>query len=198
MKPYITVVIQDHNRFYVQGIQYLLQAYFTPSGMEVQFAAATASISADLVVCTEPIAGMAPLCRMRRHGWHGRASVIVVRESGKGWRRTPLRCPSELGTLTRSDKPDALLRLVGKILDAPGWGALSQATCKRCSPSLTWRERQVLRGLESEMSPERLASLLGLSPKTISTHKRNAMRKLGFRRNSELYYWLRQGGLGDE
>jgi DNA-binding CsgD family transcriptional regulator len=60
---------------------------------------------------------------------------------------------------------------------------------------LTPRERDVLQGISQELRPDEIASKLSLNVKTVSTHKLTAMRKLGFKRNGELYYWLLQGGL---
>jgi DNA-binding NarL/FixJ family response regulator len=47
-------------------------------------------------------------------------------------------------------------------------------------------------------SHRQIAQLLGLDVKTVSAHKRNAMVKLGFSRTSDLYYWMKNGGLAQE
>ena len=36
-----------------------------------------------------------------------------------------------------------------------------------------------------------IARMLDISVKTVSNHKMSVMRKMGFRRNAELYGWLR-------
>ncbi|HEJ9095972.1 TPA: LuxR C-terminal-related transcriptional regulator [Serratia odorifera] len=46
--------------------------------------------------------------------------------------------------------------------------------------------------LRQEMRISGIARRLAISVKTASNHKMNVMRKMGFQRNSELYYWLRQ------
>ncbi|EPN2807079.1 response regulator transcription factor [Serratia marcescens] len=64
---------------------------------------------------------------------------------------------------------------------------------------LSQREKQVLFGISQEKSLSSISRNLVLSLKTVSTHKRNAMRKLKFKRDVELYYWLsiaREGGWG--
>ncbi|MGQ6230871.1 response regulator transcription factor [Serratia sp. IR-2025] len=68
--------------------------------------------------------------------------------------------------------------------------------CCYCATGLTPREHQVLHSMAAEIAPAGVAKLLQLSPKTVSAHKRAAMRKLGFKYNHELYHWLRKGGLG--
>lgn len=44
---------------------------------------------------------------------------------------------------------------------------------------LTQREREVLQLLAEGKTSKRVASLLGISPKTVSTHRRHVMKKLG-------------------
>ncbi|WP_447889719.1 helix-turn-helix domain-containing protein [Serratia fonticola] len=58
-------------------------------------------------------------------------------------------------------------------------------------PVLTPREIQVLSEIGQGLQSVLIAKKLGLHVKTASTHKCAAMRKLGFSRNQELYYWLR-------
>lgn len=195
MKPRITIAIYDCNHFFAQGIRYVLQAYFTARGWETRFVVAVPFVTADLVVSAEPWNSEYP-CRANGHGRQSRSAVLVVRESGNARRAIRAPCRSELGAVTRKDTPEAVTRLVGRVLDISAQPLTPQSgICPRCSPSLTSQERAVLLGIKWELTSGRLAVLLNLHVKTISTHKRNAMRKMGFRRNSELYHWLREGGL---
>ena len=52
-----------------------------------------------------------------------------------------------------------------------------------------------MRYLACELPQATIARNLHLSVKTVSNHKQAAMRKLGFKRNADLYHWLRMGGL---
>lgn len=61
--------------------------------------------------------------------------------------------------------------------------------------SLTQRECEVLHQLKQGKAPACVATSLGIKVKTISSHKRAAMRKLNFKRSSELLHWMIQGGL---
>ncbi|MGQ8775834.1 LuxR C-terminal-related transcriptional regulator [Serratia sp. NA_112.1] len=45
------------------------------------------------------------------------------------------------------------------------------------------------------MSQSQAACILQLKVKTVHSHKRSAMQKLNFPRNSELFHWLLQSGL---
>lgn len=60
---------------------------------------------------------------------------------------------------------------------------------------LTLREREVLRCLKQGKSQMETAYAMSIKDKTVSTHKRTAMRKLNFKRNHELYHWLLEDGL---
>lgn len=58
--------------------------------------------------------------------------------------------------------------------------------------SLSEREEQVLLFLLSEMAPLQIASSLGITMKTVSNHKRSAMKKIGVRSTFQLHKWLVQ------
>ncbi len=60
---------------------------------------------------------------------------------------------------------------------------------------LTPREREVLYQLLQGKTHACVARLLGIKEKTISSHKRTAMKKLNFKRTNELFHWMLQGGL---
>ncbi|BEO54286.1 hypothetical protein SMQE21_42260 [Serratia marcescens] len=60
---------------------------------------------------------------------------------------------------------------------------------------LTPREYEVLFHLKQGKTPACAAICIGVNEKTISAHKRAAMRKLNFRRTNELFHWMLQGGL---
>lgn len=73
--------------------------------------------------------------------------------------------------------------------------------------TLTWRcpvagthrlspqEYRVLRLIGRGLSSVAIARQLQLNAKTISAHKRNAMKKLNITRNTQLLHWLLNGGI---
>jgi len=58
---------------------------------------------------------------------------------------------------------------------------------------LTRRQKEVIICITQGMALGEIARELNISAKTVSSHKTAIMRKMGFRRNSELYRWLRNG-----
>ncbi len=73
------------------------------------------------------------------------------------------------------------IRLVGEggtYVDAALAGLLAGPNAAERLPSVTKREREVLRLLADGMQNDQVAGRLGISPLTVRTHVKNAMRKL--------------------
>jgi DNA-binding NarL/FixJ family response regulator len=62
--------------------------------------------------------------------------------------------------------------------------------------SLTDRELQVMRGITQGSSNRELASMLGISVRTVETHRGNLLRKLKLRNNADLTRIALANGLG--
>lgn len=101
-----------------------------------------------------------------------------------------------------SERPDGLcqpLWLVEEMFEQANQSSLAANTVSVCwHLHLTPRERDVLQGISQELTPEEIASKLSLNVKTVSTHKLTAMRKLGFKRNGELYTGCGKAACGRE
>ncbi|EIM8480861.1 helix-turn-helix transcriptional regulator [Serratia marcescens] len=194
MKPCITVFIQDDNRFFVQGLEFLLRSQLQARGRSVRFVTPAYRAVADLLIQSEHRDWPLHPCRLLAQP--GEAALITVRKSyGRKSRSLP-PCQSLQGVMGYRDMPSAVALLIEQVLlsqeSLPG---LPTALCARCAMRLTPREQQVLDTIARGLSQNGVAEVLNVDPKTVSSHKRAAMRKLGFRRNNELYHWLRQGGL---
>lgn len=199
MKPYVTVLIQDPNCFFALGIEYLLQGYFSSQGREVRMVTPAYLEVVDLLIQVEPAGWSLHPCRLLGRPWrHRHTAVIAVSEAMARKPRHRPSCQSELGVLRRRDAPDAVLNLVDRMLTRQGNAPAAPEMCARCSMMLTPREHQVLRCMSCGLTANRVAWVLKITAKTVSAHKRSAMRKLGFRRSGELYHWLLQGGLESE
>ena len=60
--------------------------------------------------------------------------------------------------------------------------------------TLTTREREVLQLTAESSSVNEVAARLGISPRTVETHRENLMRKLGLQSQTDLIrYALRRG-----
>jgi len=57
-------------------------------------------------------------------------------------------------------------------------------------PDLTGRERSVIYLLSKGMTAKHISLILGIDVKTVSNHKRKAMKKIGVSNNIQLCKWL--------
>lgn len=192
MNKTIAVCIQDANRFFALGIQQILLTYFQLQGQGVRFVGESEAASADLVFCAVHKGWPLQLCRYWVPGKPVAPVFIAVRATQSN---TTNKCLREQGSLWRRARPQALLVLVEQGLkerEKP----VPPALCPCCmSLALTEREREVMHCMSWAVAPKNLPQQLNISHKTVSSHKRAVMRKLGFKRNAELYHWLRLGGL---
>lgn len=190
MKPHIDIVIIDDDRYFAQGLETLLHMYFVRKGWSVTFLPEQLYLMATLIIQSDKAARPLQFCHFRQP--KKQHNMIIIQHPPRLRRRLPA-CMNEHGIIRRSDSTEVVLHLVEQMFRGPT--PVSPHQCSHCSQALTAREWEVLYTIRRGMVPSQIAGYLNLSVKTVSTHKRAAMRKLGFQRNTELYHWLLQGGL---
>lgn len=188
----ITIVILDANRYFAQGLKALLHHYFTLLGIKVRFLSASNSNKAILLFYGCNTNRYTQFCRLHHDGI--RQHIIVVKDTARNHshRYPSSPCLSNQVVIDYRIHPTHLWQSIKQALAQP---PLLRQACQRCSQTLTQRERQILSALGKGLSPKAIALQMRLNIKTISAHKRNAMTKLGFARNIELYDWLKNGNL---
>ncbi|CAI0769370.1 Capsular synthesis regulator component B [Serratia marcescens] len=193
METTITLAFIDNDRFFIEGLQQLLLPYFARRGMRVQVFDAAQAHRADMVFQSVERDWQARFCLRSANG--GQPINFALREPGDTrWRDNP-RCISEAGVIFRNDSPGSVLSQLERVLAARTHGDAAHR-CYWCERQrITRREQDVMRYLACELPQTAIARNLHLSVKTVSNHKQAAMRKLGFKRNADLYHWLRLGGL---
>jgi DNA-binding NarL/FixJ family response regulator len=95
------------------------------------------------------------------------------------------------GFVYTSAQPDELLRAIravarGERVVPPGVDEMLAAGSVEPAASLTARELQVMEMLARGMTNREIAEHLGISGKTVDTHRGHVLKKLGIRTNSEL------------
>lgn len=68
----------------------------------------------------------------------------------------------------------------------------------RRAVSLTWRERQVTALVARGLSNRQIGAELGIGERTVETHTRNILRKLGLPSRVQLVVWAVERRLGAE
>lgn len=192
----ITISIVDPDRYFAQGLELLLRHYFALRGVPVRFISGRASQHASLLFQRSKANGSTKFC------WHrastDRQRVIIMQDASHvSFNHKRPVCLSEVSIINRSAKVSVFLLEAVLVLAASPITAPTEK-CLRCANRLTHREYQILSAIKRGKQCWQIALQLNLSPKTVSTHKRNAMKKLGFNRNTELYYWLQNDVLDYE
>lgn len=103
------------------------------------------------------------------------------------------------GYVTKGVGPREVLDAVGHVAAGRKYvsAGLAELLARRMQRSgdLTPREWEILRHYALGFGCVEIASRLALSPKTVSTHKTNGMRKLGLKSTADLVRWAIEHGV---
>lgn len=168
--------------------------YLERRQIRVQVVDATLVNDADIVFQSVERDWQARFCQRREQGG-GQINFSLRAPDDTRWRDKP-RCLSESGVIVRNEPIASILMQVEHALALPVATGAMHRRCYWCEQQrITLRERDVMRYMAREIPPTAIARYLRLNVKTVSHHKLAVMRKLGFKRNVDLYHWLRLGGL---
>jgi two-component system response regulator NreC len=123
--------------------------------------------------------------------------VIFLPSGGAevAWLSSNAECPSnQTSRRTSVHELVSMMRSGASSEQSGGEGTVSQFPEDVAGPKrvLTTREREVLKLLAEGRTVRSVASVLGLSVKTVDAHKFNLMRKLGIHNKAELVMWAIQ------
>lgn len=199
MKSCIRVMIDDDNLFFAQGVKLLLADFFSVNGCAVCFIDSYYGGEVDLLIQNQ-LTRKSYACSRKTPFSYNYKVIITVRDPRTWPFYSWQHCRNQVGVIKSRDTPADVIEVIERALmklknETPGFPTVESG---HSNLALTPRESEVLRCIASGLIPNTVAKALSLSPKTVSAHKRAAMRKLGFQRNHELYCWLKQGGLGKE
>lgn len=179
------ILIQDSDQYFAQGLASLLQDEFMSRKTNVTFLTCEQAHLADLLILSSEN-------NLFMWATHTKNTVLVMHKPLQ--KRLIPRYLQNAGTIRRCDTKEIVLQVIDRE-----WKKYNISSPDKEKPykplMLTPREHQILCILAQEAPPYQIAKQLKLNIKTISGHKRNAMRKLGFSRSNELYRWLLHGGL---
>ncbi|MCQ4107085.1 LuxR C-terminal-related transcriptional regulator [Erwinia persicina] len=189
-KNHVNIFIQDPNQYFAQGLSALLQMEELSRGTTVTFLTHQNSYLADLIIVTDD-----PSAFFKAYStamMNTRRNVLLIQDNLRYRAVSQTLCRA--GIIKRRDNINTVRQLIETAFKKHNDSATDEALYK--SPSLTFREGQILTAIAQGLQPKRIAMQLGVHIKTVSAHKCAAMRKLGFSRNHELYLWLcNQNGL---
>jgi DNA-binding CsgD family transcriptional regulator len=151
---------------------------------------------ADLVFCYFPPGVQSCFCHLSEAQPAGRKTLYFSLRTPEGRHKRTVgnRCSLEAGVIYH-DMPlvSALYQVSAELERRSKWPGRLRCgrSCVCQHRGLTLREQEIMRCMTREMGVTQIARMLDISVKTVSNHKMSVMRKMGFRRNAELYGWLR-------
>jgi DNA-binding NarL/FixJ family response regulator len=196
MLPSINILLIDQNRYFAEGLRLLINRYFSQRNINVTYIDKNACKNgADLVF----MAMDSGVNMLQRYGLSSssRQCVFMIKERHQARLRYSAFVKLTAAVLSRELSADALFNLLELFMlkqhkTKSETGVAGPVTRRS---TLTFREYEIMRHLQVGMNNHAVGRLLNISEKTVSSHKRSAMRKLNINRNSELHYWLLNGGL---
>ncbi|EMH4104637.1 helix-turn-helix transcriptional regulator [Serratia marcescens] len=197
MNKTLNIVIIDDDKFYTAGLVMVLAIYLKNQGQQAKFSShltygKTADIVFQAIRCGTLIAPGSAICMN-----NDKPVYVAIADRKDAHLQHLYRSVNKSNILYRHQSVSLILQLMENVLlSLQKTSEKTQSTSENLQHlALTQREREVLHQLKQGKTPACVASFLGIKEKTISSHKRAAMRKLNFKRTNELFHWMLQGGL---
>ncbi len=187
----IKVLIIDKDNYFIAGLRRVISDFYRSKDISVQFIDRhVTDFSADIIFQTIDYGARFNVWRYLPSGVPA-PLVFLIRDQRNNLLSHLFQSVRKSETLYRNQPIDVLKSMLEEAISAQE----CQSPSYVASQGLTLREGEVLRYLRQGKSHEETANVMSLHVKTVSSHKRSAMRKLNFKRNQELFHWLLQGGL---
>lgn len=194
----LTIVINDPNRYFADGLAACISEYLLAKGISPSFTDCVFNYDARILFIAAESISIANCHYLHRRVSTRSLDVFILRD------RTPLPDEGNITVPHLDDFPtlyrdSQLADFYRKVQSRTSPHTdLRSLLARPCTPHsfglLTRREIEVLRYLARGISNGAVARFLLISEKTVSAHKRNIMAKLNMIRPAELNYWLLQEG----
>lgn len=167
----INIIIDDENRYFSAGLRLSIADYAQQQNKVVQFLSLGSGERPDLVLASSAR-------RIRHWSAYSGAHIVTIKE------RRGVAAVQAGKVLYRTDGQLRLFKLLSDV-----W-AQARPACGYVSPALTQRERQVMSYLRRGLDQSQTARIMGVSVKTVHSHKRSVMNKMMLIRQHDFIYWL--------
>ncbi|ANJ92421.1 MULTISPECIES: helix-turn-helix transcriptional regulator [Serratia] len=193
----LTIAIIDDDNFYMAGLTMALSTYFKTKNWKVKFIPGYPNLGNEDITFQAIRCGSSISSRSQHHEVSGKSHYFIIVDNSDFHLQHVYRDVNKMNIFYRHQSVNVLLQLMEKKLFSPSplpEKNLSEKNIFLREP-LTLREHEVLCHLKQGKTPAGAATCMGITEKTISSHKRAAMKKLNFRRTNELFHWILTGGL---
>lgn len=202
----IRVVIADDHRIFLQGLSELLAGspgitVAGTAGDGEEALAVTRAVRPDVLILdlTMPILdGFTVATRLREEGSPVRVLLLSMHKDA-----AHVRHALELGVAGYVLKDDAFEQLAAAVAQVAAGGRFVSVEAGRSLAAmeaeggelLTPRERDVVSLIAAGRSTREIAERLGISVKTVETHRQHIMAKLGCRKVTDIVLYAVRAGL---
>lgn len=183
--PRLTICIRLRDNYFHQGLQSILHAYFDEQGICTTFIdGMKQGEGADMLFCDASPYNPQLVCA-KTSTYH---RIFIVEYIPNTLMKAPCSCGCEDALFSYNTRPEDIIRKLEEVLvDLPS------EEKKPCQAStLSNRERQILYYISQGIKPQKMSGELLISTKTLSAHKKHAMRKLNINTSTGLHYWLQE------
>ena len=196
MKQVLSIMIIDADRYFTYGLGLGLQAFFQARQQNIRLLEETqVGSDIDIIFLGDMVTSYPWHYRLQARQYHPMVFFITEQGRNKNQLRPRVHCEKcNTRALYRHQPLSALFERLDSVLFSSFESPMSSSHVCSCMYPLTSREEDVLRCIHMGMNGQDTGNYLQISNKTANAHKQNAMRKLNFRCNQELYQWLLQGG----
>lgn len=193
MKERVFIDIFHENEYYLSGLQFWLKEYFSLSNYKAVVNSPLSDEEKDFRIIISS-SSMNRALTVPRGGRYREvmANVFVSlggtpvhqKQTGCGW--------LYVGALPYNGNDTELENVLKKALSYDRHN-LEKKTCPGCAEALfSPRERSVIAYLKKGISQSQTAERMNISVKTVHSHKRSVMKKMGLNRNYDFIMWLIQ------
>jgi len=205
-----TVLIADDHAIVVEGLAALLQREFTlvgsaPNGIRLIDAAR--QLRPDVIVADMAMPGMSGIEALRRLKLDENPTKVVflTMHADAGLAAEALRAGAS-GFVVKHSAGKELIDAIRAVLRGDTYvspplapDVLKKLADKRPASTgpLTPRQREVVSLIAAGRTMKEVAAALGLSPRTVETHKYQIMTTLGLRTSAELVRYAIEHGLAE-
>ncbi|MEX3174707.1 response regulator transcription factor [Serratia quinivorans] len=187
MTRILQVLITDQDQFFAIGLKKLLTEHFHPKDITLRFLHHPMSYPlADLIFWASGHSNsMLPRGLLTDRYLSSRLFILTSGDN------TPLMDRVLHRAFDRTKPCSVLLAMVEKaICKKPPSSQAEQVAVNNPMALLTPREKEVMYYLSWGLKVRNIANNMQVHEKTISSHKRAAMRKLQLKRTTDLHLWL--------
>lgn len=185
----INISIIDKDSFFMLGLKTAMEKYFLNIGVKVNV---TKEGKANIIFRAPSKQVSINYCHVQSQQEDFYSSPLYFSMLEYKTVVPKTHCNLESGVFNRKEDVE---KIVEKVITCyMNRHPFTLGRCPRCGPKLTLRESRVCRLIKHGYSQNQVAIMLGINKKTVSIHKRSAMRKLNINNNISFLQWLKKNG----